>query len=72
MEVVMSSSGDIVVVWTSDGTNGSDGSSTSIQGQRFSRTGVPVGPEFQVNGYTDDSQYNAAVAMRDDGTFVVV
>jgi hypothetical protein len=37
-----------VVVWSSDGSSGTDTSSYSIQGQRYSSTGVPLGTQFQV------------------------
>ena len=33
---------------------------------------VPVGPEFQVNSYTAENQFDSNVAMDDEGNFVVV
>jgi hypothetical protein len=33
---------------------------------------VPLGPDFQVNTYTTDNQWFPAVAVDDDGNFVVV
>ena len=64
--------GNFVVVWTSDGSSGSDGSSQSVQGQRFLADGNPEGSEFQVNTYTVFSQSRPDVAYAADGRFVVV
>src|SRR5262249_44454648 len=44
--------GGFVVVWDSYGSPGTDHSSWSIQGQRYSSTGAALGPQFQVNSYT--------------------
>src|SRR2546430_14781880 len=44
--------GTFVVVWTSDGSLGTDTDSTSIQGRRYDANGNPQGPQFQVNSYT--------------------
>ena len=62
------SAGNFVVVWGSDGQ---DGSSYGIFAQRFASSGVPLGPEFRVNTYTSGDQYAAEV--RSDGAldFVV-
>jgi hypothetical protein len=64
--------GSVVVVWTSDGSPGSDTSGYSIQGQRYDFAGAVVGGQFQVNTYTTASQYGAHVAANVDGSFVVV
>ncbi len=64
--------GDFVVVWRSSGSNGSDSSETSIQGQRFDSAGASLGDEFQVNTYTTSFQFSPAVAAGVDGEFVVV
>jgi hypothetical protein len=60
-----------VVVWRSDGSPGTDTSESSIQGQRYSSAGVPVGSEFQVNTYTTDSQFEPVVGPDGIGDFVV-
>lgn len=70
--VGMDDAGNFVVVWQSDGSSGSDTSSTSIQGQRYDSAGGAVGTEFQINTYTTDSQTAPAIAMARDGDFVVV
>ncbi|MCP3960896.1 MAG: ricin-type beta-trefoil lectin domain protein [bacterium] len=64
--------GGFVVVWTSDGSNGSDSSEHSIQGQRFAAGGAAVGEEFQVNTYTTDNQEYPQVSALADGGFVVI
>jgi hypothetical protein len=61
-------SGNFVVAWASDGQ---DGSSFGIFGQRFNAGGLPQGPEFQVNSYTTSVQYDPAVASAANGNFVV-
>jgi hypothetical protein len=61
--------GNFVVVWVS---NGQDGNSHGVFGQRFNAAGTPQGPEFQVNSYTTSYQTDPAVASDADGNFVVV
>jgi hypothetical protein len=60
--------GGFVVVWASDGQ---DGSGLGIYGQRFGPAGARVGLEFGVNTVTDGAQAQAAVAGLKDGGFVV-
>jgi hypothetical protein len=62
--------GDFVVVWTSAGQ---DGSGDGVFGQRYSgASGVPLGPEFQVNTYTTGPQRSASVVVDPNGGFLVV
>ena len=63
---------DFVVVWSSDGSQGSDTSSYSVQGQRYSANGARIGSQFQVNSYSFNGQYSARVSMDALGNFVVV
>jgi len=63
--------GGFVVVWESNGSAGSDADGYSIQGQRYTSDGSPLGGQFQVNGYTTQNQNDASVAMDADGDFVV-
>lgn len=72
--IAVAADGRFAVVWTSEGSGGSDTSvnSRSIQGQLFDSAGNAVGSEFQVNVYTTGAQYEPSVAMRNDGGFVVV
>src|SRR6185503_20432602 len=44
--VAADAAGNFVVVWHS---NGQDGSSFGVFGQRYSSSGTPLGPEFRVN-----------------------
>jgi len=69
--VATDADGDFVVVWTSDGSSGTDGSYTSIQGQRYASDGSTQGAQFQVNTFTTDVQGNPAVAVDADGDVVV-
>jgi len=80
--VAMRPDNSFVVVWESGdkfGCTGShtagscqDGSASGIYGQRFDTTGSPVGGEFAVNTFTNNEQYQPAVATRPTGEFVVV
>ncbi len=70
--VSLDADGDFVVVWLSDGSGGTDSSSYSIQGQRYASDGSPISGEFQVNTYTTNRQFRAAVTLDADGDFLVV
>lgn len=73
--VAVDRSGDFVVAWHSGyfyDVNGQDGSSAGVFARRFAADGTPKGVDFQVNTFTTDYQYNAAVATRSNGDFVVV
>lgn len=60
--------GGFVVVWTSDGQ---DGSGLGVYGQRFDDNGSRVGPEFQVNLTTLDHQFQPSVTALAGGGFFV-
>jgi hypothetical protein len=62
-------SGNFVVVWESEGP---DGSGFGVFGQRYAASGMPLGPEFRVNSYTTGTQAVASVAADSAGNFVVV
>ncbi|MBD2680376.1 MULTISPECIES: putative Ig domain-containing protein [Nostoc] len=66
--VAMDNTGDFVIVWTSEGQ---DGSGTGIYAQRYNSAGVAQGNEFRVNTYMTNSQSNPTVAMDADGDFVI-
>ena len=70
--VARDAGGNFVVVWMSDGSNGTDSSSFSIQAQRFDSQGNALGDEFQVNTFTTNSQNTPDVASDALGNFVVV
>lgn len=67
--VAMDSSGNSVVVWCSDGQ---DGDSGGIYGQRYLIDGNASGPEFSVNSYVTGDQTQPSVAADSSGNFVVV
>ena len=69
--VAVDSRGNLVVVWQSGGSGGTDQDSLSLQGQRFDSLGDPLGGEFQVNSYTTSAQDRAAVATDALGDFVI-
>jgi uncharacterized repeat protein (TIGR01451 family) len=71
-DVAADAQGSFVVVWTSYGSSGTDGSYWSVQGQRYAAGGNPAGGEFQINSYTTDYQWFPAVARHSSGSFVVV
>ncbi len=64
--VAVDADGDSVIVWS-----GEDGSASGVFARRLDSSGNALATEFQVNGFTDDYQFGAAVAMRADGAFVV-
>lgn len=61
--------GAFVVVWTSEGQ---DGSHRGIFGQRFTKEGEAVRPEFQVNQVTFSDQRLPRIASDAGGNFVVI
>lgn len=67
--VAASPLGNFVVVWTSDGQDGSLG---GIYAQRYDAAGVRQGGEFRINQRTSGDQSFPQVAMDARGDFVVV
>ncbi len=67
--VTVLTDGGFVVTWTS---NGQDGSSYGVYGQRYTSSGVKAGGEFQINSYTDSYQEGSSVTALADGGFVVI
>lgn len=61
--------GDFVVVWQSDGQ---DGSGYGVFGQRYDSSGTPLDSEFQVNTYTTGREHSPDVASDGVGNFVIV
>ncbi len=66
--VAMDEDGDFVIVWTSDGQ---DGSKTGIYAQRYNAAGTKQGSEFLVNTNTASAQFSPTVSMDNQGNFVV-
>jgi hypothetical protein len=67
--VASDSSGNFVVVWSSQFQ---DGSADGVFGQRYASSGAPVGPEFRVNVFTTNYQSRPDVSSDASGDFVVV
>ena len=70
-EVAVRPGGDFLVVWTSEGSNGPDTSSGSIQLQYYAADGSPVGGETLVNTVTGGGQSWPSIALDPDGDFVI-
>lgn len=68
--VTVASNGDFAIVWESDTSSG-DPSEKSDHGQRYASDGVPLGEEFQINGYTTGDQFHTSVAFLVDDRFAV-
>jgi hypothetical protein len=66
--VSLDAAGNAVIVWTSEGA---DGSSSGIRARRFAASGTAVGVEFGVNTFTAGPQSEPSVASHADGRFVV-
>src|SRR5437867_3997422 len=64
--VASDANGNLVVVWGSDGQ---DGSGDGVFGRRFAASGAPLGNEFQVNSYTTATQRLPSVASDANGNF---
>ncbi len=71
-DVAASTSGEILVVWLSEGSLGSDQSSTSIQGRLLAADGSPLSGEFQINTVTEGLQACPHVAADPFGGFLAV
>ena len=67
--VASDGSGNFVVVWSSEGA---DGSLNGVFGQRYAASGLALGTEFRVNSYTTGDQLAPAIASTPSGGFVVV
>jgi hypothetical protein len=64
----MDSSGNVTVVWSSDGQ---DGSGTGVYARRYNSSGTALGNEYQVNVTTTSAQSYPMIAMKDDGKHVI-
>lgn len=64
----MDASGNFVVVWASDGQ---DGSVTGVYGQRYNAAGVAQGSEMHISTQTQYEQDSPVVSMSATGEFVV-
>jgi Ca2+-binding RTX toxin-like protein len=69
-DVAIDGDGDFVVVWEEWWNR--DGSGLAVVARLYDGQGNPKGPDFQVNTYKADDQFNPAVAMDGAGNFVIV
>ena len=67
--VAMDDAGNFVVTWESEDQ---DGDQFGVYMQRFDSTGATLGGETPVNTETANDQINSAIAMDNDGDFVIV
>jgi hypothetical protein len=67
-DVSMSGNGAFVVIWQSEGQ---DGSNEGVFGRRFNAAGSPLAAEFRVNSQTMFAQRNPVVGVDDEGDLVV-
>lgn len=68
--IAMDSDGDFVITWQSD--DNQDGFAHGVFAQRYNHAGAAQGSEFQVNTYTYNTQYRPAIAINNDGTFLII
>jgi hypothetical protein len=71
-EIAVGLDGGFIVVWVSDVSAGTDSFLRRIQAQRFASTGLPTGPQFQVNTFTSYDQTNPAISIVPQGQFLIV
>ena len=67
--ISMNGQGQFIIVWQS---KYQDGSNYGVFGQKYSKSGVPIGDEFQLNTYTSGKQWYPDIAMSQNGKFVTV
>ncbi len=65
----MDSAGNFVIVWES---RGQDGDGYGIYCKRYDSTGTALSGEFRVNTNTVSGQHDPSIAMKPDGSFVIV
>ncbi len=63
--------GGFVIAWQSHGSSDTDTSLYSVQAQRYTVDGWPIGEQFQVNTYTVGRQYLPAIGPDGAGGFVI-
>jgi hypothetical protein len=68
VSVSMNATGAFVVSWA---TLGQDGNLWGVYAERFDNAGTSIGGEFLVNNVTTNTQDDPAVAIKNDGSFVV-
>ena len=70
--VATTGTGTYLVVWSSFGQDDfSNPISGGVFGGLFDSSGAPLGPQFQINSFTENNQYDPAVAADAAGNFIV-
>lgn len=69
--IAVQPNGGFQVAWMSEGSSGSDTSSTSLHARQFRADGTPVDADFQVNTYTTGQQNGASIASDGSGNFII-
>ena len=69
-DVAVTTNGRFLVVW--DGLSTGSDPDRSIQGRLFGPDQEPLTDDFQINGVTTGEQSDPAVALRTDGSFLVI
>ncbi|WP_109830040.1 putative Ig domain-containing protein [Reichenbachiella versicolor] len=69
--VAMSANGDFVITWDTQDPTGLDTDQNGIYAKRYNAAGESQGDTFLVNTYTTGNQETPAIAMDDDGDFVI-
>jgi hypothetical protein len=67
-DIAMDWNGNFVITWVS---HIQDESEEGVFAQMFTRKGIAVGDEFQVNSYTRSMQAMPAIAMKKKNKFIV-
>jgi len=67
-DIAMAPNGSFVIVWQGPDIDYGQ----NIQARMFSADGTPLGDQFRVNALAADDFSDPAIAMRDNGAFVVV
>ena len=70
--VAVTDDGDMLVVWRSSASDGTDTDALSVHGQIYASDGTAVGANFEVNSITTGYQDNPQAAALPGGEFVVV
>jgi hypothetical protein len=65
--VAMDEAGNFIIVW-----NAGDGDLEGIYARRYAANGTPLSGEILVNAYTISRQIYPTVALKVDGTFIVI
>jgi VCBS repeat-containing protein len=66
-----STSGEFIIAWQGNGSQTGEIDGAGVFAQRFSNSGAALGGEFRVNANTANTQYDVAISVNTNGSFVV-